>query len=484
MKQYIIDQTEEEIRAQIDQGLTIRDKEKDKFGEVFTPAKLIDEILDALPADVWRNPDAKWLDPAAGRGYFGALVYIRLFNTLRSKIPDDAVRSKHILENMLYMVEINPASVHGLRKWFGHKARISLADFLNQEGKWRRDLDLDRRDTGIGLDRRDLDLDRRYTGIGLNRRDTGLNINTGAHFDVILGNPPFQSSKIEVYEGSVGHRTLWDKFILATLPLLKPCGHLGFITPAGWRRPKSTLYQSMVKENRLKYLHIYGKADGISIFGAETRFDVYVIERVNPVSNPDDTIQYESKECDTEHPKNPIIIDELGKTHRNIKAHMWPFLPNYAYKEIKRILVDPMLGIPVLFHAGDYDARHLATQKTKKMRYPIVHGITKEGLGLRFSNKRIPRHFGQPKVLLNFNEKQYPYNDYRGQYGMSQLTFGIPIKSKAEGERWIRAITSPAFETILKATKWSAFQTDYRMFQFFNRRLLTFPEFSKTRKRK
>jgi len=473
----ILNQTEAEIRQQIDQGLAIRDKEKDAFGEVFTPSTLIDEILDALPRHIWTNPDAKWLDPAAGRGHFGALVYIRLFRSLKTKIPDDKVRSKHILENMLYMVELNPGSVHHLRKWFGQKSKISLANFLNQKGKWIRDLSLDRRD--LSLDRRDFSLDRRDLGV------SALDVEPKPLFDVVLGNPPFQTEKTGIYEGSAGHRTLWDKFILSALTLLKPCGHLGFITPAGWRRPESDLYTTMVKENRLKYLHIYGKADGLSMFHAETRFDVYVIERVNPRRIVGKS--YESKKCDTEHPSSTTIIDEMGKTHRNIKAHMWPFLPNYAYKEIKRILIDPMHGIPVLFHAGDYDARKLTKKKTAKSRYPIVHGITQQGLGLRFSAKRNPNHFGQAKVLLNFNERQYPYNDYKGEYGMSQLTFGIPIKSKAEGDRWIRAINSPAFQTILKATKWGAFQTDYRMFRHFHPRFYSMAPFSarnQTQKRK
>jgi len=452
----IATQTEHEIRQQIDQGLTIRDKEKDVFGEVFTPTILIDEILDALPGNIWTNPDAKWLDPAAGRGHFGALVYIRLFRSLKPKIPDDKARSKHILDNMLYMVELNPGSVHHLRKWFGQKSKISLADFLNQEGKWTRDLGL-----------------------------LAFNLEPKPLFDVVLGNPPFQTEKTGIYKGSAGHRTLWDKFILTALPLLKPCGHLGFITPAGWRRPESPLYTTMVKENRLKYLHIYSKATGLTMFHTETRFDVYIIERINPSHTVEKG--YISKACDTEHPTCPTIIDEMGKTHRNIKAHMWPFLPNYAYKEIKRILVDPMHGIPVLFHAGDYDARKLTKKKTAKSRYPIVHGITQQGLGLRFSAKRNPNHFGQAKVLLNFNERQYPYNDYKGEYGMSQLTFGIPIKSKAEGDRWIGAINSPAFQTILKATKWGAFQTDYRMFRHFNPRFYSMTPFSTrnlTQKRK
>ena len=51
---------------------------------------------------------------------------------------------------------------------------------------------------------------------------------------------------------------------------------------------------------------------------------------------------------------------------------------------------------------------------------------------------------------------------------MSQLTFGIPIKSKKQGDKIINKINSDEFQEILKATKWSSFQTDYRMFSFFD----------------
>jgi len=150
--------------------------------------------------------------------------------------------------------------------------------------------------------------------------------------------------------------------------------------------------------------------------------------------------------------------------------------PNYAYDAIKEIMVkDPLLGIPVLFHSADYDARRLRKRKTRKFRWPIVHGISKKGMTLRYAQDRKTTQFGQPKVLLNFNEKQYPYNDFAGKYGMSQLTFGISIRSKREGDQWINVLTSPKFEEILEATKWSAFQTDYRMFRYFRRDLYRKP---------
>ena len=407
----------QEIHNYISECTEIRIQEKDKYGEVFTPPKLINELLDALPTNVWKNPNARWLDPAAGRGFFTAIVYIRLLDSLQSVFPDETKRKRHILDNMLFMVELNPSSVKHLREWFGTSTHISCADFL----KWK-----------------NLQL-----------------------FDVVLGNPPFQKEKMGKYEGGVGHRTLWDKFVVASLDILTPYGQLAFITPSGWRRPESNLYEIMVKQNQLNYLHIYGKSAGRTIFGAETRFDLYVITK--------------SENCEK---KETTIVDEQGKIHKNIRPDKWPFLPNYAYPEIKKILVqDRNDGIPILFHAGEYDARKLSKNKSSKYHYPVVHGITQKGLGLRYAKNRNSDQFGIPKVLLNFNERQYPYNDFAGKYGMSQLTFAIPINTRNEGESWIKAIESPAFEHILRATKWGAFQTDYRMFRHFDKNLWKYPEF-------
>jgi hypothetical protein len=411
----IFQYTDTEIRAHIETSSVIRTKEKDRYGEVFTSIELIEELFDHLPANVWKNSDLKWLDPAAGQGNFTALAYIRLMKGLASVIKDPKRRKTHILDKMLYMVELNPSNVRTLRRLFGENSKISSANFLDQKDKWGRDLG-----------------------------ETA--------FDVVIGNPPFQTSKTGTYAGSSGNRTLWNKFLDMILKqgVLKPRGHLAFITPANWRRPESPLYNMMTKENTLKYLHIYGKKDGQAMLGAQTRFDLYIVQE--GASDPK---------------QKTAIIDENGYRHE-LATHSWPFLPNYAFSEIRAMLVPKEKGIPVIFSAGTYDARKLSKTKTRQKPYPVVHNITRRGLGIRYATERQKEHMGVPKVLLNFNEKQYPYNDYKGEYGMSQLTFGIPIQSKKEGELWIRALTSPRFERILAATKWGSFQTDYRMFRYFD----------------
>ena len=91
--------------------MTNKEKKK-QFGEVFTPVRLVNEMLDTLPQEVWSNPNLKWLDPAAGSNMiFPIEIYKRLLLGLKDTIPNDQERKNHIWKKMLYMCEIQPDAV-------------------------------------------------------------------------------------------------------------------------------------------------------------------------------------------------------------------------------------------------------------------------------------------------------------------------------------------------------------------------------------
>jgi site-specific DNA-methyltransferase (adenine-specific) len=100
-----------EIRDRIEDIIANGYESFDKLnnnGEVFTPWELIEEMLDKLPEDFWEDPSKTMVDPAAGLGNFHAVVIERLMDGLANKIPDEEERYKHIVENQLYFVELNP----------------------------------------------------------------------------------------------------------------------------------------------------------------------------------------------------------------------------------------------------------------------------------------------------------------------------------------------------------------------------------------
>ena len=416
----ITSMTPEKIQETITKYLPVREEEKDKYGEVFTPASLIEEMFDKLPKHVWSDPSLKWLDPANGIGNFPMLAYSRLMAGLKGKITDDKKRSEHILRNMLYMVELNEKNVAVSRKIFGPDANIFCGSFLTGDNK------------SVNPDvLKAFKMDK---------------------FDVIMGNPPFQKERDNTSGTTAGRSTIWEHFISLSFKILKEGGFLAFINPPNWRGLGSTHYiWDLISNKQLLYLHIFGEKDGNKIFGVSSRFDLYIVQN-------------------KKNTKATEIIDELGKKHL-IKVNEWPFLPNYDYDNIKKILTSPENGIKVIFSSSIYDTRKLNKGKTKKFKYPIVHSITQEPLTIEwYTDDDTKGHFGIPKVILNFNRHQYSHpeqNDYNGKYGMSQISFGIPIKSKKEGDKILKAIQTPEFKEIIKATKWGAFQTDYRMFKHF-----------------
>jgi hypothetical protein len=411
--------------AFLDKHLPNRKSEKDKFGEVFTPASLVNSVYDQIAKyspSIWENPETTLLDPSAGVGNFTALAYFRFMEGLKPKIPNVQKRSQHIIENMVFMVELNPENCRILRRLFGPKANIICASFLDESHQQ------------------------------VNTAVVKRFLPTRAGFSMVVGNPPYQQERPETKGTNAGRKTLWDRFVVASFDILAPDGYLGFITPAGWRGTGRASYLwKLLTQKQILYLRIYSQQDGQRLFNATTRFDVYVVR-----NSPNTQLTH--------------VVDQKGEEHR-LQLGEWPFLPNYMLPFFHSVIVPVDKGIRVLY------GTHHHTQK-KNMRstpspdhsHKVVHNVNQHGLGYWYAKDAHSGHFRVPKVILNFNQKQYNFpeqNDFKGNLGMSQLSFGIPIQSKEEGERVLRAVGTPLFQELIKASKWGAFQTDYRMFSHF-----------------
>jgi hypothetical protein len=173
----------------INANMKPKEKEKRELGEVFTPFFLVEEMLDKLDEayikehgkSIFSEVHFKWIDPAVGIGNFMIILYKRLMQGLLC-IQNDDDRQTHILENMLYMCEINENSVAILNRIFcGDKYKLNI-----------------------------------YVG------DT-LQMNMTDKYDVVIGNPPYQGS---------GRKKIYIDFIKNILTTkLKEDGYLLFITP-------------------------------------------------------------------------------------------------------------------------------------------------------------------------------------------------------------------------------------------------------------
>lgn len=74
--------------------------------EVFTPPKLVNEILDILPQELFQSKETTFLDPVTKSGVFLREIAKRLNDGLKDQIPDQQKRVNHIFTKQLYGIAI------------------------------------------------------------------------------------------------------------------------------------------------------------------------------------------------------------------------------------------------------------------------------------------------------------------------------------------------------------------------------------------
>lgn len=234
-----------ELLELINSCLKPKDIEKKKFGEVFTPMNLVNEMLDKLPAEVWKNKELKWLDPATGMGNFPVAVYLRLMEGLKDTIADTKERKKHILENMLYMCELNKKNVFVCDQIFN----------INNEYK-------------INLYEGDTLLFNPFKTFKVKK------------FDIIIGNPPYNKGGIRSHTGKqLGEKneTIWTKFIEKAFEWLNPDGYLAYINPLSWLKKSHSLHNVML-EKHIVWLKLWDNSQSKDMINADIPISLYVLQ--------------------------------------------------------------------------------------------------------------------------------------------------------------------------------------------------------------
>ena len=101
-------------------------RSREQHAEVHTPERLIGKMLDQIPDEKFEDPSATFLDPCAGCGDFPLQICERLMEGISSQIPNAEERYRHIMENQIYMVEIQHDNALRIVTLFTDGGRIPL----------------------------------------------------------------------------------------------------------------------------------------------------------------------------------------------------------------------------------------------------------------------------------------------------------------------------------------------------------------------
>lgn len=436
MTNYNIEEIDELLKF-INDNLKPKQVEKRERGEVFTPMTLVNEMLDTLPKEVWKNPNLKWLDPSAGIGNFPIAVYMRLMVGLKSVIKDEEKRREHILENMLYMVELDNKNVSTMKMIFCDE-KYELNIF---EGSF-------------------IDF-KHFTKVDIKLK-----------FDIILGNPPFQYKE----ENKKSH-CIWYLFIKRSYEeLLEEKGYLLFIHPSGWRDIDgiTRFIYNYIKEHNLIYLSTNTYKDGQRVFRVGTNFDYYLVQNIKTNNNL-------------------TLINDIYNKKYKINLNNWDFIPSGNFNQFKKLLTKNKTNlidllrdsssyhtqkkwvknnnVNVLQDWSIYDIRkpYISNIKDNIFKYPCIYSITqKDGCKFKYSKEK-KGHFGIPKVIWSNGAGTYPIIDENGEYGLTEFAYAI-VDDKQNLQKIKDAMISEKFINLMK---YLVFKTDnkynYRIIALFKK---------------
>jgi len=116
----------QEIKNEINKLIKYNKEKADIYGEVYTEFYLVEEHVSNIDELLFIITGSTFLDPCAGFGNYSIILIEKLMEGLKSWEPDEEERYQHIIENQIYMVEIQKESCEVIKKLFNPEGKYKL----------------------------------------------------------------------------------------------------------------------------------------------------------------------------------------------------------------------------------------------------------------------------------------------------------------------------------------------------------------------
>jgi hypothetical protein len=227
-------------------------------------------------------------------------------------------------------------------------------------------------------------------------------------FDIIMGNPPYQSSN----EGETKTKAIWHLFVNKSLDILIDGGYLNIVHPSGWRNVDGNFKetQNRLKSKEILKLKLHSFKQGQEIFGAAINFDYYTLKNIPNKS------------------KTHIVCVDGSELYLDISK--LDFIPDENIINILDLVAkDGEEKVELLFSRSLYgnDKKHMSKTKTETNIFPCVYSVKSPNknneIGLWYSSQN-NGHFNIPKVIFASGASGV-YVDDKGEYGIMNFACGI-----------------------------------------------------------
>ena len=355
------------------QDLSINKKNKSLYGEIHTPYSLIKKMFRIIPKVLFKDPNMKWLDPGSGKGYFSIYLYNVLFESLKDIFIDDNKRREHIINNMLYMIDINEKNVQHLKRVFGKYANIYHGDYLTFDP---------------------------------------IKIFNVEFFDMIIGNPPYNSDgMIKVPTNNIlkkkrDGKTIWVKFIRRSIKLTN--GFVCFIVPSIWMKRSKKSIAHILLNYKISKLHCFNNTETNALFykQAQTPTCYFLLEKKESPGYIELYDKLNSTYVNYYYEDKPIPVDCISIINK-----LKPFVDKYGslYPFVEKT------NLPSKY------ANITAIEKKhyfKNIRTCVLKNKITPDLVYEYSDISL-NYNGVCKLILAHKMYGFPYFDKNGEYGIS-----------------------------------------------------------------